>query len=199
MFMVDPFPTYSRQCPLNGHGRQTQGHHLISTILVENAALVRVLFWVAIAVTVTLGWFLYGAGRLRWLAVLGSVGLAGALALTVSPSDNRALQFCSVDFSVPFGGLDTLANIAMMVPLTLFTALAVRRPLPVFAAVAGLSALIELVQALFPALGRSCDTDDWLMNVIGAAIGALAAIAIISFTMRRTRRVPVSQTDDVRG
>ena len=37
----------------------------------------------------------------------------------------------------------------------------------------------EAVQALVPAIGRSCSTNDWLSNSIGAAIGAaLAALAL---------------------
>ncbi len=51
----------------------------------------------------------------------------------------------------------------------------------------GLSALIELVQAVVPDLGRSCDTNDWFMNTVGAAIGAMIATAIIALTARRAR------------
>jgi hypothetical protein len=152
---------------------------VISTILVENAALVRILFWVAVSVCAILGWALFRSRKAVALTVLTVVGLIGALALTVSPSDGVRYAFCTVQFSVPFQGIDTLANVAMMVPLTLFAALRFRRPLLVFATVTGLSAVIELVQALIPALGRSCDTNDWFMNTVGAAVGALIAITVI--------------------
>jgi VanZ family protein len=73
------------------------------------------------------------------------------------------------------------------VPLALFASLRYRRPLAVLAAVSLLSVLIELVQAALPALGRACDTNDWLMNTVGAAVGALLAIGIIVGSRRRRR------------
>ncbi|MWV51265.1 VanZ family protein [Rathayibacter sp. VKM Ac-2803] len=158
---------------------------MISTILVENAALVRVLFWVAIAASAVLGWLLVRAGRSRALSVLAALALVAGLAVALSPEDNRAPAFCTVQFSVPFQGLDTLANIAMLLPLTLFAALRIRRPVLVAAAVSGLSALIELVQALLPDLGRSCDTDDWFMNTVGALVGAVLAAVILLVESRR--------------
>lgn len=161
---------------------------MISTILVENAALVRILFWAAVGVSAILGWVLFRSGKAGALAVLAVVGLLGVLALTVSPSDGVRYAFCTVQFSVPFQGIDTLANIAMMVPLTLFAALRLRRPLLVFAAVSGLSAIIELVQALIPALGRSCDTNDWYMNTVGAAVGTLIALTVIVVDGRYPRQ-----------
>ena len=49
----------------------------------------------------------------------------------------------------------------------------------VLAALIGLSVSLEALQALVPGLGRSCDTNDWLSNTIGAAVGTgLAAAAL---------------------
>lgn len=158
---------------------------MISTTLAEHASVVRALFWVAVAASAMLGWLLHRSGRQRALCVLAAVSLAGPLALTVSPSGGRASAFCAVQISVPFQGIETLANVAMLLPLTLFAALWVRRPLVVFGAVSGLSAVIELLQAFVPALGRACDTNDWFMNTVGAAIGALLAVGIIAFEARR--------------
>jgi glycopeptide antibiotics resistance protein len=97
-----------------------------------------------------------------------------------------------VQFSIPFQGIDTLANLAMMLPLALFGALATRRPVAVFAAASGLSALIELVQALVAALGRACDTDDWFMNSIGAALGAIIAAGVLVLDAGRRTRAAAS-------
>jgi VanZ family protein len=161
---------------------------VISTLLAEHPVLVRVLFVLAVVATFVLGWLLHRVRKPLPLTVLATIGLLGALALTLFPSSGRAVVFCTVQFSVPFRGLDTLANVAMMLPLALFAALRLRRPLAVFGAVSGLSALIELGQALVPTLGRACDTDDWLMNTVGAAVGALLAAVIIAVEARRPER-----------
>ena len=131
---------------------------MISTLLAQNPTLVRILFVVAVVASAVLGWLLHRSGRSRALTVLATIGLVGILALTMSPSSGRATAFCTVQFTVPFLGIDTLANVAMMLPLTLFAALRLGRPLLVLAAVSVLSALIELLQAAVPTLGRACDT-----------------------------------------
>lgn len=161
---------------------------MISTLLAENPALARVLFLVAVAASTVLGWLLHRSHRPRALVVLATIGLFGTLALTLTPSSGRATVFCTVQFSVPFQGVETLANVALMLPLTLFAALRLGRPLPVLAAVSGMSALIELFQALVPILGRACDTNDWFMNTVGAALGALLAVVIIAVEARRPER-----------
>jgi len=157
---------------------------VISTLLAENAVLVRIFFWVAVAAFALVGWVIYRSGLNRLLLVLAVVSLAGMFALTLSPSNSPGASFCTVQFSTPFRGIDTLANVAMTVPLALFATLWCRRPLLLIAAVSGLSALVELLQALAPALGRACDTDDWVMNTVGAATGALLAVAIIALRKR---------------
>jgi len=43
----------------------------------------------------------------------------------------------------------------------------------------GASAGLEVLQALVPTIGRSCDTNDWLSNTIGAVIGAVIASAAL--------------------
>lgn len=151
---------------------------MISTVLAENPTLARVLLGVAVVVTALLGALL--VRRRRVLLTLAVVGLLGVLALMLSPSGGRSGTFCTVQLSVPFRGLDTLANIALTVPLALFAALWARRPLLVLGAVSGLSALVELTQAVAPALGRACDTDDWFMNTIGAGLGAALAGLVLA-------------------
>lgn len=161
---------------------------MISTLLAENPTLARNLFLVAVAASAVLGFLLHRSRRSRVLGVLAIIGLVGTLSLTMSPSGGHAATFCAIQFSLPFQGIDTLANVAMMLPLTLFAALRLHRPLPVFAAVSGLPALIELVQGLVPTLGRACDTNDWFMNSVGAGLGAVLATAIITVEARRPQR-----------
>ncbi|PSL37845.1 VanZ like protein [Labedella gwakjiensis] len=172
---------------------------MISTLLASNPALVRVLVVVGVLVCAAVGLMLYRAGRTRALSVLAIVGLVGVLALTLSPSDGPRYAFCTVQFSIPFAGIDTLANLVMTLPLALFSALRFGsrlRAFAVFAAVSGLAALIELTQALIPAIGRSCDTDDWFMNTIGAAVGVAFAMAIM--TAGRSRVGGPSRQADTR-
>jgi VanZ family protein len=51
----------------------------------------------------------------------------------------------------------------------------------VFVGPSVLSALIETVQALIPAIGRSCTTNERLSNTIGAAIGVLLPVIALHF------------------
>lgn len=112
------------------------------------------------------------------------MAFVAGIALTMYPPDGPPLTFCTV----PFKGIDTLANVALLLPGALRLAVAVGRPLPVAAAVSGLSAVIELTQATVPAIGRSCDTDDWFMNTIGALLAAILAAGILGVKRRRGDR-----------
>lgn len=159
---------------------------MISTFLVEHAPLVRPAFWVAVAVAAVLAWALH---RLRLRGVLlglSGLSLVAVLALTLLPDGVRTGGVtCTVQFSVPFQGLDTLANVALLLPLALFLGAATDRPLTVLAGTVALSAVIEVVQALAPALGRRCDTNDWFMNTIGALLGTVVALVVCRIDRRR--------------
>lgn len=161
---------------------------MITTFLVNHAPAVRVAFWVAVIGFTVLGWFAHRHGA-RWLLVtLVGVGLVGALVLTMTPAgDGGNGVFCTVQFSVPFQGIDTLANVALLLPAALFAGLLTNRPLWVTAAASGLSAAVELVQALLPSLGRACDTNDWLMNTVGAVLAGVVAVGIIAVDRRTPR------------
>ncbi|OIH96491.1 VanZ family protein [Curtobacterium sp. MCBA15_001] len=177
---------------------------MISTVLAEHPTLVRVLFWVVVAACALVGWWLHRRGARATLTVLTVLALLGVAALTLSPSGDPGPVTCTVQFSVPFTGLDTLANVALLLPAVLFGALAAARPtarpatspLAVFLAGSGLSAVIETVQMVVPGLGRACDTDDWWMNTIGAAIGAVLSLAILVLDRRR-RRILTSEATAV--
>jgi hypothetical protein len=159
---------------------------VISTFLVEHAPLVRVGFWVAAVAAVAVGWLLHRMRARTALLVLAAIGLVGPLVLTLLPDGARPDGVtCTVQFSLPFLGLETLANLAMLLPLSLFLGLATGRPFRVLGGVSALAVGIELVQAVAPVLGRACDTNDWFMNTVGALIGALGAFVIVLVNERR--------------
>lgn len=128
----------------------------------------------------------YGRPALRALAVLSVLPVLGLtlvpdLKFTLSESDGIR---CAVQFGVPSLNILELANVALFLVPVFFAALATRRPLLLFVAGAGLSALVEALQGLIPALGRACDTDDWVVNTIGAAAGALLALGVLALAKR---------------
>jgi len=162
---------------------------VIATFLVNHASAVKVLFWVVLVALTAVGWFAHRRQARRTLATLAVISAVGAIALTMTPAgDGGNGTFCTVQFSVPFQGIDTLANVALLFPVTLFTALLTSRPIWVVAAASGLSAAIELAQALLPALGRACDTNDWFMNTVGAVLAGLLSAAIVAVDRRRRTR-----------
>jgi VanZ family protein len=163
---------------------------VISTFLVGISPFVPLLFGVACAATAVVAWVLHRLHLRTALFVLSGLALVAVLGLTLLPDADPVAGGCEVQFSVPFRGLDTLANIGMTVPLALFLGVATRHPLFVFGGVSVLSAAIEAVQAVSPALGRRCDTDDWFMNTIGAVLGAVLALVILGIERRRAAPNP---------
>ncbi|QCW77972.1 hypothetical protein EQG64_12705 [Streptomyces sp. S6] len=116
-------------------------------------------------------------------------GLAAVLAAELSvtiffPSPGHVSGQCVLNrnYGEPFATEQGLLNLAMFVPIGFFGVLAVRRALPVFLGGALLSVFTELFQALAPWVGRSCDSSDVQMNVLGAGVGTLAAWASVRGT-----------------
>ena len=94
--------------------------------------------------------------------------------------------------------VELFANVVLFVPPVLLAALLLRRPLVALLGGVVASALVEAFQALVPALGRSCDTNDWLSNSIGALVGAGIAVVALGLAARRARttdddRVPATR------
>ena len=169
---------------------------MISTFLVEHAPLVGLGFWITVVVVTAITWALHRR-RLRGVLLgLSGVALVGLLALTFVPDGSRPGGLsCTIQFSVPFQGIETLANIALTLPLALLLGVAVNRPLTVLLGVGSLSAVIEVVQALLPGIGRRCDTNDWLMNAVGALLGAVIACIICELGRRRDSKQDGSAPD----
>jgi VanZ family protein len=117
-----------------------------------------------------------------WLCAASLVPVA---ATTLSPSDRRPYAFCAVQRALPtVSRVELMANVVLFVAPVLLLAVATRRPVLALLVGIALSAVIELVQALLPWLGRSCDTTDWSSNSIGAAIGAALGSAALRLSDR---------------
>ncbi|MDQ1103735.1 VanZ family protein [Nocardioides zeae] len=112
--------------------------------------------------------------------VLTGLATVPVVVLTMLPTDRRAFERCEVAWTMPTPGrVELAANVVLFVAPVLLAAVATRRPLLVAVAGSALSALIETVQALAPALGRSCSTNDWLSNTIGVALGAALGVVAL--------------------
>ncbi|WP_406633223.1 VanZ family protein [Amycolatopsis sp. WGS_07] len=166
---------------------------MITNFLLDNSALVPVVLLLIAVVCVGAGYLLL---RIRsskhrhlilWTLVMLSV--VPVVVLTLVPTSSRVDYIaCAVQFSVPtLTSVESLANVALFFPPVFFAALVTRRPLLMLAAGAGLSAGIEAVQALVPAIGRACDTNDWEMNTVGAILAALLASGTIMLANRTGR------------
>ena len=140
-----------------------------------------------------LGAFL--ADRRRLDIIFAVASLLPIAALTLIPIERELYNLCEIDWILPtFGRVEIFANMVLFVPLALFVGVALKRPLVAFFAASALSAIVEVVQAAIPVIGRSCDTGDWLANTIGAAIGALLAAAALWMHRRRLARIaPAAQ------
>jgi len=153
---------------------------VITDVLLDRAAVVPAALVVVALMCIAIGsWALRSRRRgprvVRVLAVLSVLPVA---VLTLAPSGRSSggVGGCTVQFALPGPGtVEQLANVALFLPPVFFAVLASHRPVVVLAAASGVSALIESVQALVPALGRACDTNDWAMNSLGAATGVLLA------------------------
>ncbi|MFD2470656.1 VanZ family protein [Amycolatopsis silviterrae] len=167
---------------------------MITNFLLDNSALVPMVSLLIAVVCVGVGYSLLRIRSVKrrhlilWTLVMLSV--VPVVALTLVPTPNR-LDYvaCAVQFSVPtLTSVEPLANLALFFPPVFFAALATRRPVLMLAAGAGLSAGIEAVQALVPAIGRACDTNDWEMNTVGAILAVLLASGTIVLANRTGRQ-----------
>ena len=126
--------------------------------------------------------------------MLAAVACVPVALLTLVPTSRRAFETCAVEWSLPTPGrVELVANVLLLAPVVLLVAVALGRPLVALLAGSAASVAIEALQALLPALGRSCSTNDWLSNTIGAVLGALLA-AVALGVARRTGRVPAPLT-----
>jgi hypothetical protein len=123
---------------------------MITNFLLDNSALVPVVFILIAVVCVGVGCLITRMRRCRqrilWVLVMLSV--LPVVVLTLVPAAGRVGDVgCVVQFSMPtLTTVELMANVALFFPPVLFATLATRRPLLMLAAGAGLSAAIEAVQ-----------------------------------------------------
>lgn len=161
---------------------------MLSTTLAEHTWAAPSVLLALVVVGPLVAWWLTGTSRVaRMLAVLAIVGVG---LLTLWPSGSSTLEGCRLVWSVDLLAPEPLANVVLLVPVGLLLAVAMRQP--ILAALVGilLAAVIELVQALVPSLGRACTIDDWTANAVGAVLGVvLGAIGLALARWRRRRLV----------
>ncbi|WP_300678966.1 VanZ family protein [Nocardioides sp.] len=129
------------------------------------------------------------ARRPRLAEVLALVALVPVGIVTLAPVRRELYWRCEVAWTFPsIDRAELAANVVLFVAPILLATVALRRPLLAFASGSTLSAAIEAFQALVPALGRSCSTNDWMTNTMGAALGAvLGGLALLLARRRRDR------------
>lgn len=145
-----------------------------------------------------LGWLLGRAGRARWWAVL-LLGVAGALVVATTLTPVRAgtgsFGTCRVAVPSPEALLSTagVLNLALFVPAGLAAVVVFRRFwLTLVLGLSGVAA-VGLAQALLPVLGRACDSDVLLVNLLGLVVGAVLGGVATGFRRSgaiRFRRAP---------
>ncbi|GAB2703837.1 VanZ family protein [Kitasatospora kifunensis] len=154
---------------------------MIRAILRANVGMVPVFLVMALLLGLTAWRIARRYSFPRWALLLFAVSLAGELTATLYPTGrtSAASLVCtySKDLAGAFADEGGLLNVAMYVPVALFATAAFGRPLTVLTGCWVLSASTETLQALLPGIGRACDSDDFVTNATGAAIGVVLACA----------------------
>lgn len=157
---------------------------MITNILLEHAWMSPTALACLVVLGPVVGRWLMTRPRLAW--ILAGFSLLPLLALTLVPVDRELFARCTVQWALPTPGrVELMANVVLFVAPVLLAGAATRRPAIVLVGAIGLSTCLEAFQALVPAIGRSCDTSDWLCNTIGAVVGAM--LAGISLRLARPR------------
>jgi hypothetical protein len=126
--------------------------------------------------------------RVAWAAA--GVALLPLFAVTLVPVDRRLDGRCQLSWVLPTPDrVEIFANLVLFVGPVLLVGVALGRPLVAFAIGALASVAVEAVQAAITAIGRSCDTNDWLANTLGAAVGALLAALALALSSKRSPRL----------
>jgi glycopeptide antibiotics resistance protein len=159
---------------------------MISTFLIEHRWLAPAALALLVLVGPLVGSWLVARPRAAW--VLTGVTLLPLALLTLVPEDRELFARCEIRWEIPtLTGPESLANILLFVAPVLLAGVATRRPVLVMVAGSGLSVIVEVCQAAVPALGRSCDSGDWVTNTIGAVIGALLALLALALAPHSSR------------
>jgi len=155
---------------------------VITTFLVEHPWITTATFVSLVTIGPVVGYWLIDRPLLaKVLALASTLPIA---VLTLVPASRELAVGCATEWDLPtFGAVELMANVVLFVPPALLLGVGFRRPLVVLLGASMVSGLVEVTQAFVTALGRSCTTNDWLANTLGAALGA--AIATLAFRLRR--------------
>lgn len=165
---------------------------MITTFLIEHPWLSPTALALLVVAGPLVGRAVAGRPRAAWL--LAGLATLPVVVLTMLPTDARAFERCEVAWTLPtVGRVELAANVVLFVAPALFAAVATRRPALVLVAGSALSGLIETVQAVVPAIGRSCSTNDWLSNTIGVVIGVALALVALRLAGPRTTSEPARE------
>lgn len=158
---------------------------MLTDFLLDHRWLAPAVLAILVVVGPVVGAWLVERPRLAWgLAGLATLAVA---VLTLLPVDRELFARCTFEWMLPTPSrVELFANVVLFAGPTLLAGVAARRPVVVFAAASATAAVIEALQAAVPAIGRSCDTTDWLSNTIGAAIGAVLAALALWLARRRS-------------
>ncbi|MER7984204.1 VanZ family protein [Streptomyces noursei] len=108
--------------------------------------------------------------------------VVSALCLTLwSTGGTQGSGTCVINLKVfePFTTEQGVLNCLLFVPMGFLGVLTTRRTLLGAASGVMASAVIETTQGAIPAIGRACDTSDFVSNSVGSVLGAVAAFALL--------------------
>lgn len=159
---------------------------MTTTVLVDHPWLSPTALALMVVLGPVLGTRLVPHRRLAWW--LTGLSLLPVAVLTLVPVDRELFARCTAQWALPTPGrVELMANLVLFVAPVLLAGIASRRPVLALLAGSALSAAVEAVQALVPEIGRSCDTNDWLSNTIGAVVGGVLAIVALGVASRRSQ------------
>ncbi|MFF3365455.1 VanZ family protein [Streptomyces misionensis] len=114
-----------------------------------------------------------------WAGLTGTLtGMLGVTFMGGGPANGQCV--INHDLTEPFHATQGLWNLLMTVPLGLFALLALRRLLPALVGVVALPLAIEFTQATVNGLGRTCDSSDAEMNILGGLVGLVVAAGFLA-------------------
>jgi hypothetical protein len=151
---------------------------VLTTILVEHPWMTTVALAALVLLGPLVGAWLVPRSRVAGVLLALSIVVVGLL--TLVPTSRDLATGCAVEWTFPtLGAVELVANVVLFAPVALLAGVLTRRPAATFLVASAASAAIEVVQAFATALGRSCSTDDWLSNTLGALLGAVLAVAAL--------------------
>jgi glycopeptide antibiotics resistance protein len=159
---------------------------VLSTLLISLPWLAFVVLIAVIVLAPVAGMIL--VTRPRVTGVLLAVTFIMVAALTLYPESGVQMGIsCAVEW--PYlapTAVESTANILLFIPVAFLAGLRWRRPVAAMIGASAVSALIELLQAVIPAIGRACDTSDWITNTLGAVLGGILGASVLIWHRRRT-------------